>query len=91
MSYQRQIVFLKGLQSNRAFLFGDHLSDTDIRLFVTLIGFYTAHHGLSKCNPRWIANYLNLTAHLERMLAPGGIPRTVIIGHIERGCYFSSV
>jgi putative glutathione S-transferase len=71
----------------RRFLFGDDLTETDVRLFVTLIRFDAAYHGLFKCNLRRLADYRNLSAYLARMLAVPGIRETVSIDHIKRGYY----
>lgn len=69
------------------FLFGDAMTETDIRLFVTLIRFDAAYHGIFKTNLRRIADYPNLTAHLHTMLAVPGVRETVNIDHIKRGYY----
>lgn len=75
------------LADGRRFLFGDQPTETDIRLFVTLIRFDAAYYGLFKCNRRRIADYPRLTGHLHAMLALPGIRETVSIDHIKRGYY----
>jgi putative glutathione S-transferase len=69
------------------FLFGDALTETDIRVFVTLIRFDAAYHGQFKCNLRRVADYPALTAYLKRMLKVPGVRETVNIDHIKRGYY----
>lgn len=69
------------------FLLGDVLTEADIRLFVTLIRFDVAYHGLFKCNLKRIVDYPALTAYLARMLSVPGIRETVSIDHIKQGYY----
>jgi glutathionyl-hydroquinone reductase len=73
--------------AGRDFLVGETLTEADIRLFVTLVRFDAAYHGLFKCNLRRIADYPALTRYLKRMLAVPGIAATVDIDHIKQGYY----
>jgi glutathionyl-hydroquinone reductase len=68
-------------------LFGTRLVETDIRLFVTLVRFDAAYHGLFKCNLRQIKDYDALSAWLRRMMAIPGLRETVNMDHIKRGYY----
>ena len=78
---------LEGRLKNGSFLFGDKLTETDLRLFVTLVRFDAAYYGLFKCNLRRLADYPNLSAYLSRMLAIPSLSGTVNIDHIKRGYY----
>lgn len=69
------------------FLFGDRLTETDIRTFVTLIRFDAAYHGLFKTNRRQIADYPRLSAYLECILRIPCVSDTVNMDHITRGYY----
>ncbi|MBE7733818.1 glutathione S-transferase family protein [Devosia faecipullorum] len=73
--------------AGRLFLFGDELTETDIRAFVTLVRFDAAYHGLFKTNLRRIADYPNLQSYMLRMIDLPGIRATVNIDHIKRGYY----
>ncbi|MAC78647.1 MAG: glutathione-dependent reductase [Rhodobacteraceae bacterium] len=69
------------------YIFGDRLTETDIRTFVTLIRFDAAYHGLFKTNRRQIAAYPRLSAYMERILALPGVRETVNLDHIVAGYY----
>ncbi|MBW6493314.1 MAG: glutathione S-transferase family protein [Burkholderiaceae bacterium] len=75
------------LGDGRDFLLGDRFTEADVRLFVTLVRFDVAYHGLFKCNLYRIADYLALSAYQARILAIPGVRDTVSIDHIKRGYY----
>lgn len=68
-------------------LFADRFTEADIRLFVTLIRFDAAYHGLFKTNLRRIADYPRLSAYMERVLRLPGLRETVNLDHIKAGYY----
>ncbi len=78
---------LEDLLAEKAFLVGERLTEADIRLFVTLVRFDAAYHGLFKCNLRRIADYPGLSRYLRRILSVPGIAETVSVDHIKRGYY----
>lgn len=69
------------------YIFGDQLTETDIRIFVTLIRFDAAYHGLFKTNRRQICDYPRLSAYMARILSLPGVAQTVNMDHITRGYY----
>lgn len=83
----RQLDKLESHLAQRPFLCGEQLTEADIRLFVTLVRFDAAYHGLFKCNLRKLAEYTHLDRYLRQMLAYPGIRETVNIDHIKQGYY----
>ncbi len=75
------------LSDGRPYLFGETITETDIRTFVTLIRFDAAYYGLFKCNRNLIAQMPNLSRYTKRIYALDGIKNTVNIDHIKHGYY----
>jgi putative glutathione S-transferase len=69
------------------FLFGDRLTETDLRAFVTLIRFDAAYHGVFKTNRQELFSYPKLWAYTKRILNIPGVIETVNMDHITRGYY----
>jgi len=75
--------------ADRRFLFGDHLTEADIRLFTTLIRFDAVYAGHFKCNIRRIADYANLSTYTRDIYQWPGVAATVNFEHIRRHYYES--
>ncbi|MCY0965418.1 glutathione S-transferase family protein [Parathalassolituus penaei] len=90
-AYERVFATLDELEARladgRQWLFGDGLTETDLRLFVTLVRFDAAYHGLFKCNRNQLKDMKNLHAYMHRLLAVPGIAKTVRLDHIKAGYY----
>lgn len=66
---------------------GGQLTESDIRLFVTLVRFDVAYHGLFKTNLKSIADYPALSAYLERLLKIEAFAKNTRVDHIKAGYY----
>ncbi len=73
--------------SSTRYLFGDHITETDWRLFVTLIRFDAAYHGHFKCNLRKLSEYPHLYGYTRDLYQQPGIVETVNFDHIKRHYY----
>ena len=74
---------------DRRFLFGDALTEADIRLFTTLIRFDAVYVGHFKCNIRRLVDYPNLSAYARDIYQWPGVAATVNFEHIKRHYYES--
>ncbi len=71
----------------RLYLHGERITETDWRVFVTLIRFDVAYHGLFKCNLKRLLDYPNLSHYLKRLYDVPGVSDTVDFDHIKRTYY----
>ena len=76
---------LKGKQ----YLFGDRMTEADVRLFTTLVRFDPVYVGHFKCNLRRIADYPNLYRLLKALYNHPGVAETVNFTHIKNHYYQS--
>ncbi|MCP8897688.1 glutathione S-transferase family protein [Gilvimarinus xylanilyticus] len=75
------------LSDGRHYLFGGAITEADIRLFVTLVRFDAAYHGLFKCNRNTLASMPGLHAYMHRIWQLPGVAATVHLDHIKAGYY----
>lgn len=71
------------------FLFGDTLTEADIRLFTTLVRFDPVYNGHFKCNLRRLTEYRNLWAYTRDVYQWPDVAPTVNFVHIKRHYYMS--
>ena len=73
--------------ATRRYLSGKRLTESDWRLFPTLIRFDAVYHGHFKCNLRRIVDYPNLWPYLRDLYQHGDVASTVNLDHIKRHYY----
>ena len=72
---------------NNDYAVGNQLTESDIRLFVTLTRFDVAYHGLFKTNIKSIGEFPAISAYLERLLKIEAFAKNTRIDHIKAGYY----
>jgi glutathionyl-hydroquinone reductase len=75
--------------SRQRYLAGNQITESDWRLFPTLIRFDTVYYSHFKCNLRRIADYPNLWNYLRDLYQVPGVAETVSVDHIKRHYYGS--
>ena len=75
--------------ASQRYLSGRQMTESDWRLFPTLIRFDAVYHGHFKCNVRRIVDYPNLWPYLRDLYQHGGVASTVNFEHIKRHYYFT--
>jgi putative glutathione S-transferase len=75
--------------SRQRYLAGDQMTESDWRLFTTLLRFDAVYVGHFKCNLRRIADYPNLSNYLRELYQVPGVAETVDMLHIKHHYYGS--
>jgi putative glutathione S-transferase len=73
--------------AGRRYLFGDALTEADVRLWVTLARFDAVYYSHFKCNLRRISDYPNLWAYARRLYALPAFRGTTKFDQIKRHYY----
>jgi len=71
------------------FIIGDRLTESDWRLFTTLVRFDAVYYVHFKCNRRRVADYPNLSGYVRDLFQVPGVKDTVDFEHIKQHYYFS--
>lgn len=75
--------------SKQRYLVGNDVTESDWRLFTTLIRFDSVYYGHFKTNLRQIESYPNLSNYLRDLYQQPGVDETVNFEHIKTHYYYS--
>lgn len=73
--------------SHNLYAVGNQLTESDIRLFVTLVRFDVAYFGLFKTNIKSLSDYPSISDYLQRLLEIPAFADNTRIDHIKTGYY----
>ena len=73
--------------ADRRFLFGDAITEADVRLWVTLVRFDAAYHGLFKVSLRRLTDYPNLWGYARDLYQRPAFRETTDFGAIKTAYY----
>ncbi|WP_156755914.1 glutathione S-transferase family protein [Actinokineospora pegani] len=79
--------WLEDLLADRRFLVGDTITESDVRLFTTLVRFDAVYHGHFKCNREKLTEMPNLWAYARDLFQTPGFGDTVDFDQIKRHYY----
>ena len=74
---------------NRDVMVGDRLTETDVRLFPTLIRFDPVYHGHFKCNQKKLIEYPAIIRYVRRLFSEIDIQETCDLNEIKTHYYAS--
>jgi glutathionyl-hydroquinone reductase len=73
--------------AGRRYLFGDHITEADVRLYPTLARFDAVYYSHFKCNLRRLVDYPNLWAYARDLYSVPAFGETTNLDHIKRHYY----
>ena len=76
--------------SKQRYLFGDFITDSDVRLYVTLARFDTAYYGAFKTNRNRIIDFPNLWGYARDLYQTYGFGDTTDFESIKKGYYLGA-
>ncbi|MGG1396777.1 glutathione S-transferase C-terminal domain-containing protein [Bacillus salipaludis] len=76
--------------AKQRFLFGDYITDSDVRLYATLVRFDCAYHSAFKCNRNRIVDFPNLWGYLRDLYQTPGFGDTTDFDAIKRHYHLSN-